>query len=102
MGKIIVITGVTRGLGRALADWYMANGHTVVGCGRGQQIIDMRFDCPAPNDFSVERRGKDKYGRTVGIVYSEGEDVGGRLVREGYAKPWPKLRAYDRPRWCGE
>ena len=53
MGKIIVITGVTRGLGRALADWYMANGHTVVGCGRGQQIIDMRFDCPAPNDFSV-------------------------------------------------
>lgn len=51
--KTIVITGVTRGLGRALAEWYMANGHTVVGCARGAAILDMRFDHPAPNDFSV-------------------------------------------------
>lgn len=50
---LIVITGVTRGLGRALAEWYIANGHTVVGCGRGATILDMRFDHPAPNDFSV-------------------------------------------------
>ncbi|MFZ5494019.1 MAG: SDR family oxidoreductase [Verrucomicrobiota bacterium] len=53
MGKTIVITGVTRGLGRALAGWYMANGHTVVGCGRGAAILEMRFDHPAPHDFSV-------------------------------------------------
>jgi NAD(P)-dependent dehydrogenase (short-subunit alcohol dehydrogenase family) len=53
MKKTIVITGVTRGLGRALADWYIANGHTVVGCGRGAAILEMRFDYPAPNDFSV-------------------------------------------------
>ena len=50
---LIVITGVTRGLGRALAEWFIANGHTVVGCGRGSAILDMRFDHPAPNDFSV-------------------------------------------------
>lgn len=53
MGKTIVITGVTRGLGRALAEWYMGQGHTVVGCGRGAAILDLRFDHPAPNDFSV-------------------------------------------------
>jgi NAD(P)-dependent dehydrogenase (short-subunit alcohol dehydrogenase family) len=53
MGKTIVITGVTRGLGRALAEWFMAHGHTVVGCGRGAAILDLRFDHPAPNDFSV-------------------------------------------------
>jgi len=53
MPKTIVITGVTRGLGRALAEWYIANGHTVVGCGRGSAILDLRFDHPAPNDFSV-------------------------------------------------
>ena len=29
----ILITGVTKGLGRALAEWYIKNGHTVVGCG---------------------------------------------------------------------
>lgn len=53
MGKTIVITGVTRGLGRALAEWYMSHGHTVVGCGRGAAILDLRFEHPAPNDFSV-------------------------------------------------
>ena len=53
MGKFIVITGVTKGLGRALADWYIANGHTVAGCGRGSAILDLRFDHPAPHDFSV-------------------------------------------------
>src|SRR6478736_3317732 len=53
MGKLIVITGVTKGLGRALAEWYMANGHTVAGCGRSAEILEMRFTFPAPNDFAV-------------------------------------------------
>ncbi len=53
MPKTIVITGVTKGLGRALAEWYIANGHTVVGCGRSAEILDMRFTHPAPNDFAV-------------------------------------------------
>lgn len=52
MGKTIVITGVTRGLGRALADWFMAHGHTVVGCGRSPEVLEMRFNYPAPNDFA--------------------------------------------------
>jgi NAD(P)-dependent dehydrogenase (short-subunit alcohol dehydrogenase family) len=51
---VIVITGVTRGLGRALAEEFIAAGHTVVGCGRsGEGIIDLRFAHPAPQDFSV-------------------------------------------------
>jgi NAD(P)-dependent dehydrogenase (short-subunit alcohol dehydrogenase family) len=50
----IVITGVTRGLGRALALWYIRNGHTVAGCGRsGQEIFDLRFDHPEPHNFAV-------------------------------------------------
>jgi NAD(P)-dependent dehydrogenase (short-subunit alcohol dehydrogenase family) len=49
---VIVITGVTRGLGRALADWYLAHGHTVAGCGRnGAHIVDLRFAHPEPNSF---------------------------------------------------
>jgi NAD(P)-dependent dehydrogenase (short-subunit alcohol dehydrogenase family) len=48
----IVITGVTRGLGRALAEWFISNGHTVAGCGRsGQQIFDLRFAHPEPHSF---------------------------------------------------
>lgn len=49
----IVITGVTKGLGRALADWYIANGHTVAGCGRSSEILDLRFTHSAPHDFAV-------------------------------------------------
>lgn len=43
----IVITGVTKGLGRALAEAYMSAGHTVIGCGRsGPEIFDLRMDHP--------------------------------------------------------
>ena len=50
----IVITGVTRGLGRALAEWYMGHGHTVAGCGRsGQEIFDLRFAHPEPHSFAA-------------------------------------------------
>jgi NAD(P)-dependent dehydrogenase (short-subunit alcohol dehydrogenase family) len=50
---VITITGVTKGLGRALAEWYIAHGHTVVGCGRSAEILNMRFTHPAPHDFSA-------------------------------------------------
>lgn len=51
--KKILITGVTRGLGRALAEWCIANGHTVIGCGRSAEILNLRFTHPAPHDFTA-------------------------------------------------
>src|SRR5689334_4545456 len=35
----IVITGVTRGLGRALAAELAGRGHTVLGCGRSARVV---------------------------------------------------------------
>lgn len=50
----IVITGVTRGLGRALAEEFIRAGHTVIGCGRsGDAIFDLRMTHQPPHDFSV-------------------------------------------------
>ncbi|MBI3884503.1 MAG: SDR family oxidoreductase [Opitutae bacterium] len=49
----ILITGVTRGLGRALAEWYVAHGHTVVGCGRSAEVLNLRFTYGAPHDFTA-------------------------------------------------
>jgi NAD(P)-dependent dehydrogenase (short-subunit alcohol dehydrogenase family) len=50
----IVITGVTRGLGRALAEWYIKQGHVVAGCGRsGQEIFELRMLHPEPHRFEV-------------------------------------------------
>lgn len=53
MSKLIVITGCTKGLGRALTEWFIANGHTVAGCGRSAEVLELRFTHSAPHDFSV-------------------------------------------------
>ena len=36
----IVITGISRGCGRALAEYYLSLGHRVAGCARSQEIVD--------------------------------------------------------------
>ena len=37
--KTLVITGVTRGLGRAMAEEFIRLGHVVLGCGRSEQDL---------------------------------------------------------------
>jgi NAD(P)-dependent dehydrogenase (short-subunit alcohol dehydrogenase family) len=52
--KTIVITGVTRGLGRAMADEFVQLGHTVIGCGRStNEIEQLRRAHRGPHDFAV-------------------------------------------------
>src|SRR5471032_640736 len=52
--KTILITGVSRGLGRALAEEFIRLGHTVIGCGRSEkEIAHLQNQFPAPNDFSA-------------------------------------------------
>jgi len=50
--KIVVITGVTRGLGRAMAERLISLGHTVLGCGRdADRIEELRRAHPKRHDF---------------------------------------------------
>ena len=52
--KIVVITGVTRGLGQAMVQKLVALGHTVLGCGRNRERIDqLRQRLPKRHDFDV-------------------------------------------------
>jgi NAD(P)-dependent dehydrogenase (short-subunit alcohol dehydrogenase family) len=52
--KIILITGVSRGLGRALTEEFIRLGHVVIGCGRSEkEIAQLQKQFPAPNDFSI-------------------------------------------------
>src|ERR1044071_6176828 len=51
--KFIVLTGVTHGLGRALLEGFIEDGHTVAGCGRNAKgIEELRQIYPAPNHFT--------------------------------------------------
>jgi NAD(P)-dependent dehydrogenase (short-subunit alcohol dehydrogenase family) len=50
--RIVLLTGATRGLGRALVDRLVERGHTVVGCGRSQAALaELRRRYPAPHHF---------------------------------------------------
>lgn len=52
--RIILITGVTRGLGRALAERFIEQGHTIIGCGRSPESMHrLQEEHPKPHDFSV-------------------------------------------------
>lgn len=50
----IVLTGVTRGLGLAMAEQFIARGHTVLGCGRSEsELVRLRQRFGSPHDFAA-------------------------------------------------
>jgi NAD(P)-dependent dehydrogenase (short-subunit alcohol dehydrogenase family) len=52
--RTILITGVSRGLGRALAAEFIRLGQVVLGCGRSEpEISQLRTQFAVPNDFTV-------------------------------------------------
>jgi NAD(P)-dependent dehydrogenase (short-subunit alcohol dehydrogenase family) len=54
VAKTILITGVSRGLGRAMAEEFIRLGHTVIGCGRSEKhIAELKKQFPDPNDFTA-------------------------------------------------
>jgi NAD(P)-dependent dehydrogenase (short-subunit alcohol dehydrogenase family) len=59
--KVILITGATRGLGRALAEKFRKLGHTVLGCGRSREVIQvLSKQFGKPHDFAVVDVADDK------------------------------------------
>ena len=58
--RLILITGVTRGLGRAMVPEFIRLGHTVLGCGRSQkEIRKLKEQFEAPHDFYAVDVGSD-------------------------------------------
>ena len=54
MAKTIVITGVTRGIGRGLAGEFDRLGHKVIGCGRSKdQIAELQTVLGQVHDFAT-------------------------------------------------
>jgi NAD(P)-dependent dehydrogenase (short-subunit alcohol dehydrogenase family) len=53
-GRIVVVTGATRGIGKALAKRLVEIGHTVVGCGRSSSgIEELAADLGDPHQFEA-------------------------------------------------
>ncbi|OKH29216.1 SDR family oxidoreductase [Chroogloeocystis siderophila] len=54
MKQLIVITGVSRGLGLAMTEAFIKAGHTVIGCARSQTAIEkLRQQFGSPHSFTV-------------------------------------------------
>ena len=52
--RIVLVTGATRGIGRALAKRLLQLGHTVIGCGRSQSgVDDLSATFGQPHRFNV-------------------------------------------------
>lgn len=51
--RCILITGATRGIGRALTERFVADGHVVLGCGRNElDVRELETRFPAPHRFA--------------------------------------------------
>jgi NAD(P)-dependent dehydrogenase (short-subunit alcohol dehydrogenase family) len=60
-GKIVVLTGVTKGLGRAMAEELARLGHVVLGCGRSAEVLaELRSGLGAPHDLEVVDVARDE------------------------------------------
>lgn len=46
--------------------------------------------------ITIERRGTDRYGRTLAVIQSDGRPVGDILISEGLARRYPDGREF----WC--
>lgn len=59
--KRIVLTGVSRGLGRAMAEGFIARGHTVLGCARSREALEeLRRRHGPPHGFARVDVGRDE------------------------------------------
>ena len=68
--KVVVITGVSRGLGRAMTQEFVARGHTVAGCSRSKKsVAELGEKFGSPNLFSAvnvsEAKQVDHWAREV-------------------------------------
>lgn len=54
MSRTIILTGVSRGLGRAMLEGFAGEGHTVLGCAtNAESIQQLRSEFAAPHQFEV-------------------------------------------------
>lgn len=59
--RLIVVTGVSRGLGRAMTDGFIDRGHTVIGTARsGSAISELTNRYPPPHQFTALDHSKTR------------------------------------------
>lgn len=60
MAKIVVITGVSRGLGLAMTEQFIKEKHTVLGCARSPEVVEKLQQLGSPHNFAVVDVSKEQ------------------------------------------
>ncbi|MEM7050623.1 MAG: SDR family NAD(P)-dependent oxidoreductase [Acidobacteriota bacterium] len=76
--RVIVVTGVTRGLGRAMAEAFAAGGHRVAGCGRDRGALD---------EVATELGIEDHFWQPVDLADGAQVEAWGRAVEARLGVP---------------
>ena len=59
--KIVVITGISRGLGKAMAEGFIQSGNTVLGCSRSQTVVEtFQQNFGSPHSFMAVDVAKEE------------------------------------------
>lgn len=71
--RTILITGASRGLGRAMTEGFARLGHTVIGCARKPQaVLELLEQFPLPHNFEVvDVADDDQVGRWAERILAE-------------------------------
>ncbi|MEM9217294.1 MAG: SDR family oxidoreductase [Cyanobacteria bacterium P01_F01_bin.150] len=91
MKKLILITGVSRGLGRAMTEGFIKQGHTVVGCARKPQDIEkLQQEFGDPHHFIsldvMDEVGVETWAKIVHAKYGAAIDL--LINNAGIINPW--------------
>lgn len=71
--RTVLITGVSRGLGRAMTEGFARSGHTVIGCARQpHSVLELLEEFPLPHNFEVvDVADDDQVGRWAEAILAE-------------------------------
>lgn len=61
-----------------------------------EKASDRLIELLSHSESTIERRGQDRYGRTLAVIRVDGVSVGDILISEGLARSWPDGHEF----WC--
>ena len=110
-GKVVIVTGASRGIGRAIASLFGEHGMKVVCaarsqeqgqavaddiCAKGGDAIFVRTDCSSPDEIkTLVDTAVSRYGRLDGVVSNAGIGMGGTPLHEYGLDEYEKIFALN-------